>query len=472
MININNIDWINKGVKEIPFVKFTDIQKKTIPSLLRNENVVGVSETGTGKTYCFLLPMLNKVDFNNEEIQGVVIAPTRELARQIFSKFNYFKKFNNELKVQLVIGGEEIEKIKEKISKSKPQIIIATPQRFLELSKSKIKFNNINTIVFDEADMLIDLGFISIFKNIFDLLGQNKNLQKIAFSATLHEMLSNQLSTYFKNSKIIDVSKNIWTNDRINHTLIHTQINSDLKESLNVLLENINPYFCIIFCNTIKESEIIYKFLLEKNKNVVLLHGKLESRKRKNTYKAIQSFKYQYLVATDLASRGLDIDGASHIISLDLPKEDLWYIHRSGRSGRSKYYGESYVFFDNKYLANISRLKNKGINWKNVKINNNKLVNFDYVIKEKPKRKLTEVDIKIQHVINTSSKKVKPGYKKKIKEDIKKIKQRAKRKKIDESVKKILVIKYKKENAEKTRIKEHEALKRTQSEKRKNYKKK
>ncbi|MGL4647684.1 MAG: DEAD/DEAH box helicase family protein, partial [Mycoplasmoidaceae bacterium] len=217
MININNNEWINKTIKELNFKKFTDIQAKTIPLILKNQNVVGVSETGTGKTYCFLLPILNKIDFNNKEIQAIIIAPTRELARQLFSKFNDFKKHQPLLKTHLIIGGSEFEKTIEKVIKTKPQIIIATPEKLLELNKSKIKFNEVKTIVFDEADMLIDLGFISIFNNIFDLLKDNKELQKIAFSATLHEMLLNQISIFFKNTKIINVSENIWTNKKIVH---------------------------------------------------------------------------------------------------------------------------------------------------------------------------------------------------------------------------------------------------------------
>ncbi|MGL4647242.1 MAG: helicase-related protein, partial [Mycoplasmoidaceae bacterium] len=302
----------------------------------------------------------------------------------------------------------------------------------------------------------------------------NKELQKIAFSATLHEMLLNQISIFFKNTKIINVSENIWTNKKIVHNLIHMQINYDKQKALDELIVNINPYFCMIFCNTIKEAELIYKHLFDKQLNVALLHGKLESRQRKNVYKAILNFNYQYLVATDLASRGLDIDGASHIISFDLPKEDFWYIHRAGRSGRGKYSGTSYVFFDQKYLANINRLKNKGIDWNHFKLNKGNLVPIKYVIKSRRKKEVTEVDKQIQFILNTADKKVKPGYKKKLKQEIKKVKQKAKRKKIDQSVKDVLIIKYKKASAEKTRIKKFNeaAEKKSKSNHKKKYYKK
>lgn len=469
MININNKEWINNGIKEIGFKELTEIQKKTIPLLLKNENLVGVSPTGTGKTYCFLFPILNKIDLDSSEIQTVIISPTRELARQIYSKFTHFTKFNKKLKVQLVIGGIEFDKVHEKVLKAKPQVIIATPERFLDLCETSIKTIFINTIVFDEADMTMELGFSSVFQKIFSVLSPNKNLQKIAFSATLHDMLSRQLSVYFKDTKIVDISENIWKNEQIKHILIHDQMNIAKEETLKTLITNINPYFCIIFCNTIDSANKIYELMKTMNINVGILHGKLESRKRKNVYKDIQNFKYQYLVATDLASRGLDIDGASHIISFELPKDDLWYIHRSGRSGRGKYHGESYVLFDTSYTLNVNRLRSKGIKWESLKIKKGKLESFEYLFKKPRKRKETEVDKKIQHAINISSKKVKPGYKKKLKEEIKKIKQKEKRKRIDQSVKKILVVKYKKENAAKTKIKQEQASKREKAETRKRY---
>ena len=317
--------------------------------------------------------------------------------------------------------------------------------------------------------MTMELGFSSVFQKIFSVLSPNKNLQKIAFSATLHDMLSRQLSVYFKDTKIVDISENIWKNEQIKHILIHDQMNIAKEETLKTLITNINPYFCIIFCNTIDSANKIYELMKNMNINVGILHGKLESRKRKNVYKDIQNFKYQYLVATDLASRGLDIDGASHIISFELPKDDLWYIHRSGRSGRGKYHGESYVLFDTSYTLNINRLRSKGIKWESLKIKKGKLESFEYLFKKPRKRKETEVDKKIQHAINISSKKVKPGYKKKLKEEIKKIKQKEKRKRIDQSVKKILVVKYKKENAAKTKIKQEQASKREKAETRKRY---
>ncbi|MDE7075509.1 MAG: hypothetical protein K2O21_02645, partial [Malacoplasma sp.] len=175
-------------------------------------------------------------------------------------------------------------------------------------------------------------------------------------------------------------------------------------------------------------------------------------RERKNIFREIKENNFNLLVASDLASRGVDIEGASHIISYDLPKEDLWYIHRAGRSGRKFYKGNSYVFNDKNSIYQIQRLDRKGIEWNHLKYDKKNLVDYEYKLKPKPKRE-TEVDRKIRDVINKSSKKVKPNYKKKIKIQIKEIKRQAKRQRIEELVNEQRLKKYKIESARKTKLK-------------------
>ena len=227
----------------------------------------------------------------------------------------------------------------------------------------------------------------------------------------------------------------------------------EVIEVLKKLLQKLNPYFCIIFANTKKDVDQIFDVLVElEPNNIAKLHGDLTSRERKNTYKAVQANLFKYLVATDLASRGLDIDGASHIISFNMPKEDIWYVHRAGRSGRYNYTGNSYVFLDeNNYYA-ITRLQKKGIVWNNIKFNKDDFIEFNYKFK-KVERKETEVDVQIRKVISTASKRVKPNYKKKVKLQIQEIKRKAKRKRIEELVNEQRIKKYKMENAAKTRNK-------------------
>lgn len=444
--------WLKEVITNLNFKKWTEIQKKTIPIINDGSNLIGVSETGTGKTYCFLIPIMDSLIFNNKNIQSIIISPTRELAKQIYNKAIFFKKINTNININILIGGNDNEDKMNSIYKNPPHLLITTPQKFIDLINNyKINLSSVNKIILDEADMLIDLGFFGLIDEIFRYFKNLESIQKIAFSATLHETLNIQLSKYFKNTKIINVSDGIWKNKKINHHVIH--YNNDEKwEVFRKFIDSINPYFCIIFCNKKIDVEKIYKLLYQSNKNVLKLHGDLTSRERKNAYKEIQNNNLNYLVATDLASRGLDIDGASHVISWDMPKDDIWYIHRSGRTGRNKYYGDSYVFLDKSTNFQIIRLQKKGINWINLKYHKGNFINFDYTFKTKEKKE-TEVDIQIRKIIQTSSKKVKPNYKKKIEWKIKEVKRKAKRNRIEELVNKERIKKYKIENARKTREK-------------------
>ena len=443
--------WIYDVMDQLSFKKLTEIQKKTIPLIKNNKNVIGVDKTGTGKTYCFLLPIFDRIDYSINKLQSIIILPTRELAKQIYNKSQIFKKNCKNLTISLLVGGVDNEQKMISLSKNSPHILIGTPKKIFEFFNTyKVDFNYLNSIVLDEADMLIDLGFFGLIDTIFKQIKNFENIQKIAFSATLHEMLSAQLSKYLKNVNIVDLSVNIWKHQKIEHNLIHFQ--GQKIDVLKSLINVINPYFCIIFANHKKTVDEIYSFLYSENKSVLKLHGGLTSRERKNAFKELQKNNLNFLVATDVASRGIDIEGVSHVISYDLPKEDIWYIHRSGRTGRFYNYGTSYVFFDKNNQHIIKRLQKKGINWINKKFYKNEFIDFDYVLKSK-KKKETIVDVEIKKIIQTANKKVKPNYKKKIELQIKEVKRKAKRQRIEELVNKERIKRYKIENAKKNKIK-------------------
>ena len=436
--------WINEALSKQNIVEYTEIQKKSLPLSLKGSNLIGIAPTGTGKTLAFLLPILNKLELSNE-IQAIIICPTRELARQINSKIDEFKKLNNELKSVLWIGGEDINKQLKTASNQNYQIIVSTPKRFIEITSKvpTLNFKNLQTIVLDEADMLLDLGFFPEINAMFDKFEKIENIQKMAFSATLHDLLSQQLSKYFKNTKIVSTSDSIYHNSKIKHYLVK---NTDKFHALSVIANQISPYLCLIFVNTKKEADEIYKYLLEQNRSVINLHGGLKTRERKNNYRDIKNLKYQYVVASDLASRGLDIDGASHVISWNLADDPEWYVHRSGRAGRSKYEGISYVFYDEKDNEKLLTLIKKGINFENLQVKNNQLVKAKIRLRKKPVINL-EQEEEIKQLVKNSKKNVKPGYKKKLKNKINKIKQKHKRKYIEESVKQQRIKKYRQENA-------------------------
>lgn len=426
-------DWIQKTLNQLKIDKLTEIQEESIKLLPNKNNFIGVSYTGTGKTLAFLLPILNNLELN-DKLQSIIILPTRELARQIFQVISIFKKNQNLLNAKLLIGGESINKQIDSL-KTNPQIIITTPDRFLDILKenyTNMNFSYLNNLVLDEADMLLDLGFFSQIDKIISILEQmNSNIQKIAFSATFHEMLSKKLSKYFTNTKIVDTTKKKQTIQNIEHFLIN---NHDKFHSLSILLNKINPYFCLIFANKKTEVDEIYSFLKKQKRDVIKIHGNLQNRERKISYNNIKNNKYQFVVCSDLLSRGMDIDGASHIISWNLPNELEWYFHRSGRTGRGKYTGYSYILNDNKDLKIINRLFEKGINFKSLKIKNNNLVNDVY--KHNFKLEISEEQKQEINKVYSKKLKKKPGYKKQRKEELSKINKKYRKKAISEKIKK------------------------------------
>lgn len=436
--------WIVETLKKQNIHEWTEIQKKTLPLSLKNKNIIGIAPTGTGKTLAFLLPILNRLEFNNQ-VQAIIVCPTRELARQINSKLDDFKKENPNLKTALWIGGDDLNKQIKNATSNNFQIIVTTPKRFIEIVSKvpTINFKYLKTVVLDEADMLLDLGFFPEINLMFDKFSNLDELQKMAFSATLHELLSNQLSKYFKDTKIISTSDSIYENNKIKHYLVK---NKDKFHALSVIANKISPYLCLIFVNTKKEADQIYQYLLEQNRSVINLHGGLKTRERKNNYRDIQKLKYQYVVASDLASRGLDIDGASHVISWNLADDPEWYVHRAGRAGRSKYNGISYVLYDEKDNDKFLTLIKKGIKFETLQIKNNELVKAKVRLYKKPIVNW-EQEQEIKELVHTTKKTVKPGYKKKLKQEIQKIKQKHKRKHIEASMKQQRIQKYKEESS-------------------------
>lgn len=424
-------NWIKKTLSDNKIKEFTEIQEKSINKLSKNHNFIGISYTGTGKTLAFLIPILNKINLE-KGLQTIIILPTRELARQINNVLNSFKKNQEKLNSKLIIGGESINKQKN-LLKTNPQIIITTPDRFLEILKtnySNLNFSDLKNIILDEADMLLDLGFFNSIDKIISFLDKNGDIQKIAFSATFHELLSKKLSKYFKNTEIVNLTKKKEVKKNIEHFIID---NHDKFHSLSTLLNEINPYFCLIFANKKEEVDEIYKFLKSQKLDVTKIHGGLKNRERKSSYKSIKNNNHQFVVCSDLLSRGLDIDGASHIISWDLPNDIEWYFHRSGRTGRANYSGFSYILTNGKDNKILNKLIEKGISFKWLKIKNNQLING----KKKENANIQISDEQKNEIVKIfqKKKKKKPGYKKRQKEEIKKINQKYRKKAITEKMK-------------------------------------
>ncbi|QQY78614.1 DEAD/DEAH box helicase [Mycoplasma mycoides subsp. capri] len=440
--------YINDTLDQIEFIAPTSIQQKVIPLLKKHQNVIALAHTGTGKTHSFLLPILNnlKLEENNNYVQAVIISPTRELGLQIYQNTKLFLKNNPLINCNLFIGGEDISKNIEQLEKKQPHIVIGTPTRLKELyDLNKLRLTTTSYFIIDECDMIFDLGFIEDVDYLISKINQDVTIG--IFSATISQQLSVFCKKYIKNAHFIDDSQNKISTSNVKHILIDTK-NKELEQSLIQIINSINPFLCIIFVNQKDEISKIVEILHKNNiKQVAELHGNLQPRLRLSMLKKIQNNEFKYLVATDVASRGVDIKGVSHIISINLPSDLTYYIHRSGRTGRNNSTGYSYIIYNLKNKTQIEELIKKGIEFETKKLIDNQLV--DIKTNYKKVKVFKELDAESKQVINKyKNKKVKPNYKKKRKQELDKIKQKIRRKHIKENIEKIKKAKYQKRRAE------------------------
>ncbi|UZK63883.1 DEAD/DEAH box helicase [Mycoplasma mycoides subsp. capri] len=440
--------YINDTLDQIEFIAATSIQQKVIPLLKKHQNVIALAHTGTGKTHSFLLPILNnlKLEENNNYVQAVIISPTRELSLQIYQNTKLFLKNNPLINCNLFIGGEDISKNIEQLEKKQPHIVIGTPTRLKELyDLNKLRLTTTSYFIIDECDMIFDLGFIEDVDYLISKINQDITIG--IFSATISQQLSVFCKKYIKNAHFIDDSQNKISTSNVKHILIDTK-NKELEQSLIQIIDSINPFLCIIFVNQKDEISKIVEILHKNNiKQVAELHGNLQPRLRLSMLKKIQNNEFKYLVATDVASRGVDIKGVSHIISINLPSDLTYYIHRSGRTGRNNSTGYSYIIYNLKNKTQIEELIKKGIEFETKKLIDNQLV--DIKTNYKKVKVFKELDAESKQVINKyKNKKVKPNYKKKRKQELDKIKQKIRRKHIKENIEKIKKAKYQKRRAE------------------------
>ena len=425
--------FVKETIQELNFKSPTNIQKSVIPLVYKYIDVIGISQTGTGKTHAFLIPIMDMIDVEKDCVQAVITAPTRELASQIYEHAKLFVKHNPDLKVSLIIGGSDKQKAINKLS-TQPHIVIGTPGRIKDLSldEQALRITTADIFVVDEADMTLEFGYL---EDIDAVLSKMKdNLQMMVFSATIPQMLRPFLQKYMKAPKIIEIDEHLSTSRNISHYLVptkHRQRYEVLKEVMSI----IDPYICLIFCNKRNEVEDIAHRLREDGYKVGEIHGNLEPRERRQMMRRIKNMEYQYIVATDIAARGIDIDGASHIINMEFPTELDFYIHRSGRCGRGKYTGECYSMYDTSNQSIVEALEKKGIHFEVKELKGNQFVDSKEREKRKSRQKhQTELEQKISSIVRKPTK-VKPGYKKKRKRVIEKMVKQEKRAIIRQDIK-------------------------------------
>ena len=321
-------DLLQKAIDEAGFKEPSPIQEQAIPFVLAGRDIVGQAHTGTGKTAAFGLPILNNMK-GNSGVEAVVIVPTRELAMQVSDELYRFGKFLG-INTATVYGGQAYARQIKLIENA--GVIVATPGRFLDLLRGgKIDIKP-NYVILDEADEMLDMGFLDDIKEIFTFLPAER--QTLLFSATMPVAIKNLAKTILNNPEFITLTKSDVTNSKITQTF-YVVDERERDDALIRLYDYKNPSKSIIFCRTKKEVDRLSTFMVSQGFMAKGLHGDMEQRQREEAIRAFKTSKLEILIATDVAARGLDVNDVSHVFNYHLPFDSESYVHRIGRTGRA-----------------------------------------------------------------------------------------------------------------------------------------
>ncbi|WP_232735675.1 DEAD/DEAH box helicase [Alteribacter populi] len=323
---------LNDVLNDLGITKATEIQERSIPILLKGSNVVAQSQTGTGKTLAFLLPILEKIEVTSSDIQGLVLAPTRELALQISKEVNKLTKHQNDLQTLAVYGGQDIEKQLHKLKRG-AHLVVATPGRLLDhLRRGTIRLDRVSMLVLDEADQMLHMGFLNEVEDIIQKTPANR--QMMLFSATMPKEIRDLTKRYMAKAEHIKVAASEITVREIRQIVVETTDRAK-QATLRAMLDEHQPFLAILFCRTKRRASTLNEALQDHGYSSDELHGDLSQAKREKVMKRFREMKIQYLVATDVAARGLDVEGVTHVYNYDIPHDVESYVHRIGRTGRA-----------------------------------------------------------------------------------------------------------------------------------------
>ncbi|MEI4800264.1 DEAD/DEAH box helicase [Bacillus sp. FJAT-51639] len=418
------------AIRELRFSEPTEIQQKIFPVVKKGVSIIGQSQTGSGKTHAYLLPTLNRIDANKEEVQLVITAPTRELAQQIYEEIVKITKFceeDNMITARCFIGGTDKQRSIEKLKKQ-PHVVVGTPGRIKDLVEEQALFvHTASAIIVDEADLMLDMGFIHDVDKIAARMP--KNLQMLVFSATIPQKLKPFMKKYMENPEHIHINPKQIAAVNLEHHLIPSRHRNKIELVKNLLLQY-QPYLAIVFTNTKKMADEVANGLTERGLKVGRIHGDLSPRDRKKMMKQVRDLEFQYIVATDLAARGIDIEGISHVINYEIPSDLDFFIHRVGRTARAGYSGIAATIYDQSDEEALDTLeKQRHIEFKHVDLRAGELIELGPRRRRQSRKKPNDgLDAMAQKVVK-KPKKVKPNYKKKLEWEREKIKKKYNKKK-------------------------------------------
>jgi ATP-dependent RNA helicase DeaD len=320
-------DELNQAINKAGFTEPSPVQEQAIPIILDGHDIIAQAQTGTGKTAAFGLPVLNKMSCNGE-VETLVIVPTRELAMQVSDELFKFGKFLN-VKTATVYGGSSYTRQIKHVENA--SIVVATPGRLLDLLKNnQIKINP-KWVILDEADEMLDMGFLEDIKNIFKFIPQDR--QTLLFSATMPAPIKKLAESILKAPKLVAIAKKDITNTNITQSYYVVE-EYERDDALMRLFDYKDPSKSIVFCKMKRDVDRLATYLVSQGFSAKGLHGDMEQRQREEVIRSFKADKIEVLVATDVAARGLDVSGVSHVFNYQLPFDAEPYVHRIGRTGR------------------------------------------------------------------------------------------------------------------------------------------
>ena len=348
-----------KAVKRSGFEEATPIQAETIPLVLAGNDVIGQAQTGTGKTAAFGLPVLQQLDLDLRQIQAVIISPTRELAIQTQEELFHLGK-EKRAKVQVVYGGADIRRQIKQLEQHTPHILVGTPGRLLDhIQRGTINLAHVKHLILDEADEMLDMGFLDDIEKIIQAVPAER--QTLLFSATMPKEILKIGEKFMVNPQIVKIKAKELTTDLVDQYFVKTK-EFEKFDIMTRLIDVQAPELTIVFGRTKRRVDELSRGLEARGYNAAGIHGDLTQQRRMNVLRKFKNGDLDILVATDVAARGLDISGVTHVYNYDIPQDPESYVHRIGRTGRAGHHGTSVTFVtpnEMDYLRVIEKLTKK-----------------------------------------------------------------------------------------------------------------
>ncbi|MFZ7945008.1 DEAD/DEAH box helicase [Neobacillus sp. 19] len=320
----------------------TPIQEQSIPFVMKGNDIIAQAQTGTGKTFAFILPILEKIDRDAAHVQALIVTPTRELALQITEEIEKLIVGMQGISVLAAYGGQDVEKQLKKLKRN-PQIVVGTPGRLLDhIRRETVRLSEISFLVLDEADQMLHIGFLGEVEDIIRETPATR--QTMLFSATMPPEIRKLAAKHMKAPEYIQIEKTQGPAENVKQLAIHTTDRAK-QATLIQLIEKHRPFLAVIFCRTKRRVSKLYDALKAPGFPCDELHGDLSQAKREQVMKRFRDAEIQLLIATDVAARGLDVEGVTHVFNYDIPQDAESYVHRIGRTGRAGMTGLAITFY-------------------------------------------------------------------------------------------------------------------------------